>query len=806
MKQFEKITFVKILSLIFFILTTPSLSSELYSQKIKKNCLEGILSGTSGKPVDFATIAVLSIGDSLYVQGNISNEKGEFKLENISPGKYILNIRHLLYKCKYIDIDIRENIELSPILMEENTIELGAVTVTANTIQHKVDRYVVTLQNNPITKGNSTREVLALMPGVTSEENMLKINGRDVSEIYVDGHKLRDRAELDAIQAENIDKVEIVHMSGSEENASNMGGIIYVKLKKVTNGGYYGSVSGNFSLHLKDGHYSDNINASFNYRYKKLSIYNYIYYGDFKNFGKYNINYHYKKIDKFIDMETNGEGWSNSYSDRLSLTYEINERHSIGGNFRLSINDGTPQNRSLSIVKNNIGEKIDMSCSVISENLRTRQYQAAFNYDWALDEKGSTFKFIADYLRYNNNKNQDKNNQYNLNKEDSYEERTSNYVDDKTDMLEIDARLEKIMNDKLQLSIGLNYSLNHSAQLLDFRNLKSNLWECDLELSDNYNLKGDNYAGFFILSSTLGQNFIYKAGLRIQENRIKYNSIKINHENTKRYWDIYPSVNLMYNINKEKGTFVGLSYQREMEPIPYSAINPVVSYTSEYSYTKGNLGIKPVKYHMLILEGIINNQWNINYLMGFADDILFFKTLQDEKNPLVTYTMPVNEGKNYMHALFADKTFKITKWWDLRAIGRVQWIKYKGTSINSASWKPYIAIDNNITFKNGWGGYLSGYLEPTYKSEDRTYKTVHGINGKIYKYLFNNKLLVNLDFTVYRYNRRLITDTPDIWSKRHYRTNETGFTIKIVYNFNRGKKVTIKESESIQDYYEYKDI
>lgn len=103
------------------------------------------------------------------------------------------------------------------------------------------------------------------------------------------------------------------------------------------------------------------------------------------------------------------------------------------------------------------------------------------------------------------------------------------------------------------------------------------------------------------------------------------------------------------------------------------------------------------------------------------------------------------------------------------------------------------------------GGELFGYVEPTFKTEDRTYKTIHGVNGRTYKYLLNNKLLVGLDFTVYRHNRRLITQTSDIWRKNHYKTNDTGFHVRVVYNFNGGKKVNVRQSRSIQDYYEYKD-
>ncbi len=795
---------MKLLILFFLLFVMLFFPSLIYGQEIQTFCMEGLLLNQSDEIVDFATIAVLSEVDSSYIAGSVSQENGKFKIENIPAGKYILFAAHLLYKRKYIDINVQESMILEPIVMETNETQLGEITITANFIQHEVDRYVISLQNNPITKGNNTKEVLALMPGVTSEMGALKINGQDVSQIYIDGRKLRDRSELEAIQAENIDKVEIVYMIGSEDDASNMGGAIYIKLKKMVTGGYYGSTSGNFSASIEEGHFSDNVNTSLNYRYKNLSVYNYISYGDFKNFGDYGLYSHYKDIDQYIDMETYGKGWTHTFSDRLSLTYEIDEKHNIGGNFRIRIANGSPRDHSQSIVKNNAGEQINKSNSIIDQKLRNRQYQAALNYNWLIDEKGSNFKLVADYLRYDNYLNRNNNYLYKLDTESPYEEKSQDRLDEMTDMVEVDARLALKVTEKSQFDVGVNYSLNKSDQLLNYQYFENNQWKPDVNLNDNYKLKGENYAGFISFSSSLGEKFTYKAGIRLQENNISYNSLKMNVKHTKSYHGFYPSLNLMYNIDN-KGSLVNLSYQKSMYAIPYNVITPTVIYTSEYAYTKGNLDIKPENYHYFSLGGRINNEWNINYMFQYGEDILFFDTFQDEKDPLVSYTMPVNDGRTYKHSFSMDKTFKIVKWWNLRAFGRLLWDKNEGEHFHSSSWRPFVMFTNNINFDNGWGGNLSGFLEPTFKSRDRTYKTVHSVFGKIYKYLLNNKLLLNVDFTVYSHNRRLITETPDIWKKSHYKTNQTGFTIGVTYNFNGGNKVTAKRSESIQQYYELKD-
>lgn len=779
---------------------------KLNAQQNKDFCLEGTLCDiATGKAVDYATVAILSAPDSLYVKGAVSNENGKFRINNLSSKKYIVSVSHLLYKRKFINLNLQENHSLGTVNLESNVKELNAVVVTANTIQHKADRYVISLQNNPITKGNNTTELLGLMPGVTNERGDLKIYGRNVSKIYIDGRKIKNKSELDATQAENLDKVEIVYMTGSSEDASNMGGVINIKLKKPVNGGYYGSLSGNFSTLTEDGHNADNINSSFSYRYKKLSVYNYISYDDSKNTNKYDINSHYKDIDRFIKMKTHEGGWNHSFTDRLSLTYDINTKHSIGTDFRISIQNGTPVQGSESSVMNDQKAIIDQTNSSIQKNLRNRQYQGAFNYKWLIDKKGSNFKLIADYLRYNNKIKQNSAYLYERYTENEYARYSFNDIDDKTDMFEADAKFEIKSDKNGQFDFGLNYSLYKSAQWLKYRDLTNGEWIENKELSDRYKLEGNNYAGYISYSSVIKQRLMYKIGMRVQENKIKYNSLKVNKENSKSYSGLYPSVNLMYNIDPAKGTMLNLAYQRVMNPIPYNVITPVVVYNDENSYTKGNVDISPANYHMIMLGSTIENKWNLNYIFITGKDILYYKTFVDENNSMITYTMPISEGKMTGHGFGIDRTFKLIKWWRLKANARMEWIQYEREVDKTSTWKPNFLLINNFNFNNGWGGNLTGYLEPTYKTQERTYKSVYGIYGKIYRYLLKNKLLIDLNFTAYAHNRQLITETQYLLSKRTYKTCQTAFIIGATYNFNGGKKVNAKQAKSIQNYYEYKD-
>ena len=794
-----KTRFLKLLLLLFLFLPI-----QLYGQHSGKCSIEGTILNTTGQGIEYATAAILSVADSSYVSGNVADSNGKFSINNLPSGKYILYLTHLLYKRKYINIDLQGQRTLAPITMEENVNVLETVTVKASPIQHMPDRYRISLKDNPITKGNNTTQVLGLMPGVTEDRGSLKINGRNVSQIYVDGRKLVDRKELDAIRAENLDKVEVIYMAGSAEDAGSMGGVIDIKLKKVRDGGYYGSISGSYAMLAETGHYFDGVNSSFNSRYKKLSIYNYLWYSDSRSTDQYEIKSLYKQPNQSVLMETKEDGWNHTFSDRLSINLDINPKHTIGANLRVALFNGLPEEQTWSTASNHDGNVINRTGATMKTDIRNIQYQTALNYNWLIDEKGSNLKLIIDYLNYDDNTRRDNTYLYEVNTSEENSRYSYNDINNKTDMLAADARFEFKLGKTGQLNLGANYSLNHSKQLLDYRDKLEQEWHPNTTLSDNYTLKGKSVAGYASYGSSIGSKLMYKVGVRVQSNTISYNSKKLAKENSKAYWGVYPTVNLMYNIDPQKGTMLNLSYQRSMQAIPYNVITPAIIYTNEHAYTKGNLDIKPAYYNDFSF-GVSIRKWNLNYMFYNGKNTLYYKTSLDETDPLTTYTMPVSSGKMIAHGFNVDRTFKITNWWNLKANAQLTWLKYGGEIGNTTSLKSYFMLTNNLNFKNGWGGNLSAFLEPTFNTEERTYKTVGAIYGNVYKYLLKNKLLVNLDLMLYARNRRLATNTSDFWSEQRNKVNQARFTIGATYNFNGGKKVDAKQTQNIQNYYELKD-
>lgn len=122
------------------------------------------------------------------------------------------------------------------------------------------------------------------------------------------------------------------------------------------------------------------------------------------------------------------------------------------------------------------------------------------------------------------------------------------------------------------------------------------------------------------------------------------------------------------------------------------------------------------------------------------------------------------------------------------------------------SWISTMYINNTITLKNGMGGTVNFTGRTSSKLLERKYGPAAALSFSVYKYLLNRKLRVTLDCTPYSLERWTITETDQLWSKHYPRTNTTRAAIRVVYNFNSGKRVRVKQTtDGVQSYNEIKD-
>ena len=142
-------------------------------------------------PVEQVTVLLLKT-DSTYVTGAISNEKGLFHLNAPENGKYLLKITSVGYKptVKRVVIEQDKNLALGNVVVGADAIMLkgAVVTAMAQKVTLKEDTFVYNSAAYRTPEGSVVEELVKRLPGAeVSDDGTIKINGKEVKKILVDG-------------------------------------------------------------------------------------------------------------------------------------------------------------------------------------------------------------------------------------------------------------------------------------------------------------------------------------------------------------------------------------------------------------------------------------------------------------------------------------------------------------------------------------------------------------------------------------------------------------------------------------------
>ena len=173
-----------ILSMLLMLVAIASLAQErLISGKITDR--------DTKDPVEQVTIQLLKT-DSTYVSGAISNERGLFHVNAPANGKYLLKITSVGYKptVKRIQISEDKNLAMGNVVVGAEAIMLkgAVVTAMAQKVTLKEDTFVYNSAAYRTPEGSVVEELVKRLPGAeVSDDGTIKINGKEVKKILVDG-------------------------------------------------------------------------------------------------------------------------------------------------------------------------------------------------------------------------------------------------------------------------------------------------------------------------------------------------------------------------------------------------------------------------------------------------------------------------------------------------------------------------------------------------------------------------------------------------------------------------------------------
>ena len=211
----------------------------------------------SGKVTDDAGEGIPWAGLVLKETGiwTVSDDEGCFVFGNVLPGTYTFEVSCLGYVTERMSLDVRGDMEYLRIILEENTLALEEVTVTARQGEDAMNTTLVFGRNAlDHLQMSNVADVAALLPGGKTvnpdltASNVLSVRDGGVSAgnaafgtaIEVDGVRLGNNASFGAmsgidtrnIQVQNIESIEVLTGVPSAEYGDLNGGLVRIHTKK----------------------------------------------------------------------------------------------------------------------------------------------------------------------------------------------------------------------------------------------------------------------------------------------------------------------------------------------------------------------------------------------------------------------------------------------------------------------------------------------------------------------------------------------------------------------------------------------
>ena len=257
--------------------------SEVHGQSQEKVLGKAVVSGVVKDrllqvPLPFVTVALKGFASQEILGGHISDDKGKFTLEGLSPGSYLVEFQFIGYEKVSRKITIssgNQKMELGTIVLGEQATELDGVEIVAerSTIQQMVDRKVINIGKDLASTGPTAADLMVNIPSINVDsDGSISLRGNENVRILVDGKptNLSPSQLLQQLPTNSIKRIELITNPSAKYIPDGMSGIINIVLHKDSNMGLNGSFQTGFTFGQE---YRFSGSASANYRSKKANFF-----------------------------------------------------------------------------------------------------------------------------------------------------------------------------------------------------------------------------------------------------------------------------------------------------------------------------------------------------------------------------------------------------------------------------------------------------------------------------------------------------------------------------------------------------
>ena len=296
----------------------------------------GVVVDEKGEPMPFVNVVLLSLPDSAFVQGAMTDEQGRFQILTPNNGS-LLKVSCIGYQTQYVSA-----VQGLTIQMKEDALLLSEVVVKSQLPKTRVkgEAMRTTVEGTILEKAGTVADALSRVPSLeTQRDGAVKVLGRGDAEVYINGRKVQDVSELSRLRSDQIQHVDVIQNPGARYAASTKA-VVRITLKKAQGDGL--SFLDNLTGMYQYGHTITN-NLDVNYRTGGLDITASFWAGRYGHAKMLQENHMFYYVGPdHVESVLKQEGWNiwKGLSPQLQINYMFDDNHSMGAFYKYDRHPG----------------------------------------------------------------------------------------------------------------------------------------------------------------------------------------------------------------------------------------------------------------------------------------------------------------------------------------------------------------------------------------------------------------------------------------------------------------------------------
>lgn len=597
------------------------------------------------------------------------------------------------------------------------TKDIEEVTVTKKVFKKESDRFVYDVAASPVAKGNTAFGLLKETPMISStDDKTLKIAGKANAVIYINGRLTQMDADsliqfLKNTPAENIQKIEVITVPGSEYNVESSDGIINIVLKKKSTDGLNGSMR----MVNKQTYFNQSgAGISLNYRKDKLGISTSI--NTNENIEQQHFLLQNGNKSAASQSEGNITDPNKNLGGYLNIDYQLNDKSNIALTYNSWANRSYASKINLfNTITDLTQNKTEYSWTRSNEDARSYNNSMNLNYELKTDSLGSKLKLNVAGLMY-------KRLQYSVNNTIAADAAGNEFQpvlqinqEQPQRINNFSGKVDYIQKFKNELSISVGAIFNKTKTDNDTQYSSYKYATSSTENKPNHFLYDENiFGGYATVEKKFSPKLSGKLGVRYENTDSEGYSENTTNTNLQRiernYGKFLPYASFNYAMNDNNN--ISYAFSSRIRRPRFWELNPLKNFLTEFNYIQNNPFVKAASVYTHELTYMYKNSYFL----------VLSHTLQQDQITQVPLQGVIN-GQNqlrYIRTNFGDKQ-------EMSAMLGMQRTFFKGYVTTNFN----IGLQRNVINGSLNQDPISGDIFPTYENHSSSNSLLIQTNNNI---------------------------------------------------------------------------